>query len=163
MNKTGKPINLSKYPLIEKCYNLVRDIDSLPASTEATFLVVKAGELMDEVWNYLEAHQSRLSGVLQESLTAKYKGKKIKNPYTDVEFVVDYVEVTPTAPDPQMNVILASEKYKNALKAVREWNLKNNPMGNNPPPQEIIDPWTASNGECVMMSNVDDVLPEVMG
>lgn len=54
MNKTGKPIDIRKHPLLAKCYDLVRDIDSLPPSQEATVLVVKASELMDDVWNYLE-------------------------------------------------------------------------------------------------------------
>jgi len=55
MNNTGKPIDIKKYPLIEQAYNLVREIDSLPASQEATFLVVKASELTDDLWSYLEA------------------------------------------------------------------------------------------------------------
>lgn len=107
MNKTGKPINIEKYPLITKIYNLVRELDSLPASREATYLVVKAGELMDDVWNYLEAHQSkaRLSSLITEKLEKEYKGKKIRNVYAGTDFIVNHVEVTSEGPDPQMKPI----------------------------------------------------------
>lgn len=164
MNKTGKPINLSKYPLIAKCYNLVRDIDSLPASPEATYLVVKAGKLMDDLWNYLEEHQpkERLSNVMQETLEARYKGKKIRNVYGGIDFTVDYVEVTPDGPDPQMTVLLGSNRYKEAAKVWREWQLQNNPLGKNPTPPEVEEPWRDAGRECFTMSQVDDALPEII-
>ena len=55
MNKTDKPININRHPLLKQCDELVRAIDALPASTPATDLVVKASELQDEIWNYFEA------------------------------------------------------------------------------------------------------------
>lgn len=167
MNNTGKPINIKKYPLIEQCYNLVREIDSLPASTEATFLVVKAGELMDEVWNYLESHQpkDRLSSLMVEALKAKYLGKKVKDGYAGIVFTVEEVEVTPDGPDPQMAVILRSKRCREATEKWKAWQLENNPMGTLPTsqvPAEVQQPYEDASRESVWMSQVDDVLPEIV-
>ena len=167
MNKTGKPIDIKKYPLIGQTYLLVREIDSLPASTEATYLVVKAGELMDEVWNYLEAHQpkDRLSGLMVEALTQRYMGKKIKDQFGSAAFVVEDIEVTPDGPDPQMNVILQSNRCKQSVAAWKAWQLQHNPLGTLPTssvPPEVRQAYEVCCKECVWMSQVDNVLPEIV-
>jgi len=167
MNNTGKPIDLNKYPLIKQCYNLVREVDALPASQEATYLVVKAGELMDDLWNYLESHQpkDRLAGLMEEALKAKYLGRKVKNQYSGTVFTVEEVEVTPEGPDPQMSVILRSRRCRDAIIAWKKWQLQNNPMGTIPSskvPKEIQEPYEEAGKESIWLSQVDDVLPEVV-
>ena len=162
-----KPIDIKKYPLVGQAYNLVSAIDALPPSSEATGLVIDAGELMVKVWNYMEAHQpkSRLSGLMEDALKAKYGGKKIRDKYNGTTFTVEDIEVTPDGPDPQMTVILCSKRYREAVKVWKEWQLKNNPLGTIPTsstPEEIRKPYEEACKECVWMSQVDDVLPEIV-
>jgi hypothetical protein len=54
MNRTGKPVDITKYPLVYQSYSLCQSIEELPASKEQTELVVKAEELLNECWNYFE-------------------------------------------------------------------------------------------------------------
>jgi len=159
-----RPIDLGKYPLVGRCYDLVREIEALPASGEAIGLVERAEGLMDDLWNYLETHSPKacLGDLIREALEKKYKGKKIKNLFIGVTFIVDHVEVKPDGPDPQMNILLASRGYYESVKAWQEWDLKYNLMGGQTPPPEIRDSWEAVKNEFVILSQVDDVLPEIV-
>ena len=160
-----KPINITKYPLVEKIYNLVREIDSLPASQEATFLVIKAGELMTEAWRYMEAHQptAKLSDLMKEKLEASFIGKKIRNPYfPDVVFTVECVSVEQDGPDPQMNVKLSSKVCEQETAKWKEWQLKNNPTGGTMMPEELERPYKEASKQSYYMSQVDDSLPEIV-
>jgi hypothetical protein len=54
MNRTGKPIDITKHPLSTMIYAMFRMIEELPASTKQTALIVKASEFAEEIWNYYE-------------------------------------------------------------------------------------------------------------
>ena len=160
-----KPINITKYPLVEKTYNLVREIDGLPASQEATFLVIKAGELMTELWKYFETHQptAKLSDLMKEKLEQTYLGKKIRNPYfPDVVFTVECVSVELDGPDPQMNVKLSSKVCEVETAKWKAWQLKNNPLGGNTMPKELEQPYTNASKQSFYMSQVNNALPEIV-
>ena len=58
MNRTDKPVNITKYPLVLQAYAMCQWIETLPASQEQTALVTKASELLDECWNYYEEKKS---------------------------------------------------------------------------------------------------------
>jgi hypothetical protein len=54
MNRTGKPVDISKHSLVLQAYNLCQSIEELPASERQTALIIKANEFLDECWNYFE-------------------------------------------------------------------------------------------------------------
>ena len=57
MNDTSYPkgpVNISKHPLLKRAYDLCREIDTLPASEEQTFVVTKASQLLNFLQCYFE-------------------------------------------------------------------------------------------------------------
>lgn len=155
MNKTDKPIDTSKYPLINQFYNLVIEIDKLPASKEATNLVTKASDLMTEVWNYLEAQNTvgKVSQFLIEELEKKYLGMRIKSSFSNAIFVVENIE---SISDSQ-SIMLSSKKYKEEL-AKRQEIIKKIKFG-----ETIYRPVEKVNlEECYMINNINDPLPKIL-
>lgn len=54
MNRTGKPIDVDKYPLVQMTSDLCLELDKLPASMYQTNLIMIAVNLLTEIWNYYE-------------------------------------------------------------------------------------------------------------
>ena len=48
------PTDISKHPLLKQAYDLCREIDTLPASVEQTFVVTKASQLLSFLQCYFE-------------------------------------------------------------------------------------------------------------
>ena len=54
MNRTGKPIDITKHPLNTMMYAMCLIIEELPASEKQTDLSVAASEFQYDIWNYYE-------------------------------------------------------------------------------------------------------------
>lgn len=99
---------------------------------------------------------------LKSQLEETFLGKQIKNWNGEFTFTVAHITVENGGVDPQWEISLNSDLYKQMMDESREWQKANNPLGGNLAPKELQERWNKGFVETFTMCFCDDAMPVIV-